>query len=401
MTPMFDAIVVGAGPGGATTARYLAMMGYEVCLIDKATFPRDKPCGGGFSPIIFKEFPYLAARKDEFLERVLNAGVLHSPSGEITLEGKAKMAVALRSRFDNVLFEVAHDVGAHCMTGKRVKYLSIDGIGVEVVTSSGDTISGRFVVGADGVNSVVARETGLNRSWLQDQITACRVVEVPAEKKEIIDMYGTEGEYHFFANLSGKPGYGWIFPKNETINIGLGIKANHASNMQRTFKSFVKYLAARDLVPSKIEIPSSKGAIVPTGGTIDSFARNRCLLVGDSAGMVNPMTGGGILYAMEAGRIAASIIDDCITKEEYGKNSLEAYQRIWESTNGKDMSSMLLAQKLFTSFLTEVLFRIGAEDQKIQDMVSNAMSESEVASLNVPRLIARSLFVCVKNSLRI
>lgn len=399
MTPMFDAIVVGAGPGGATTARYLAEMGYDVCLIDKATFPRDKPCGGGFSPAIFKEFPYLALRKDEFLERILNVGVLHSPSREITLEGRAGMAVAPRSKFDNILFETAHDAGSHCLTGKRVKNLSIQDKGVEVQISKGDTISGEVIIGADGINSIVARETGLNTCWPQDAITACRVAEISAEEDDIIDLYGSEGEYHFFANLSGRPGYGWIFPRTNTINVGVGIKANCATNMQGTFKSFLKHLARQNLLPNSIDIPSGKGALVPTGGTIDSFVENRCLLVGDSAGMVNPLTGGGILYAMEAGRIAAAIVSRCINKEEYGKNSLDAYQRIWEGNIGKDMSSMLFAQKLFTSVFTETLFKIGAEDREIQDMVSDAMSESEVASLDVTRLVARTLYIVLKNSL--
>ncbi len=398
---MFDVLVVGAGPGGSTTAKHLADMGYQVCLIDKSTFPRDKPCGGGFSPEIFEFFPYLRTKQDEFLERVLNVGILHSPSKEITLTGKAKMAVALRSNLDNVLFMAAHDAGADCLTGVRVKSVSIDNDGVEVWASNERKISGKVIVGADGVNSVVARESGLNRKWRQDSITACRVAEIPAREKEIVDFYGIEGDYHFYANLSGAPGYGWIFPKTETINVGVGIKANHASNMQAVFNSFASYLMKHDLLPRNFDISNAKGATVPTGGPLNSFVRNRCVLIGDSAGMVNPLTGGGILYAMEAGKIAAGVIGRCINEDKWSKESLEPYQREWESSSGRSMDAMLLAQRLFTSFLTETLFKIGDRDDKLQDMVSSAMEESEVSELDIPRLVGRFALVCLKTALHI
>ncbi|TFG29069.1 hypothetical protein EU528_10205, partial [Candidatus Thorarchaeota archaeon] len=67
---MFDAAVIGAGPGGATTSRYLAKSGLKVCIIDKDHFPRDKPCGGGFAEGLLDEFPYLRKREKEFLKGV-------------------------------------------------------------------------------------------------------------------------------------------------------------------------------------------------------------------------------------------------------------------------------------------------------------------------------------------
>lgn len=395
---MFDVVVVGAGPAGSTTARYLGDMGFEVCLLDKSTFPRDKPCGGGFSPRIFERFPYLRPRKTEFLDRVLNVGVLHSPSRRITLKGRAKMAVALRSKFDNVLFEEAHDAGAQCMTGKRAKQVSIRDNGVEVAVNSGETLSARFVIGADGVNSVVAGDTGLNTTWARNKITACRVAEVPAMESKIMNLYDTEGAYHFYANLFGSPGYGWIFPKTETINIGVGIRADRARNMQKVFNCFAHYLISSNLLPQDADISNVKGAIVPTGGTLEPFVHNRCLLIGDSAGMVNPLTGGGIMYAMEAGRIAASVIDRCLAQEEYEEEILLQYQKQWARNHGKDMASMLLAQKIFTSCLAETLFEIGARDEQIQEMISNAMAESEIGTLDLPELIGRVIIVCLKQA---
>ena len=115
---MYDVAVVGAGPAGSTTARYLAMAGHRVCLIDKDLFPRDKPCGGGFSPALIDEFPYLRSRQSEFLQDICHVGVLHSPNRRIVLRGKADMAVALRTHFDNILLEAAIDAGAKPLLGK-------------------------------------------------------------------------------------------------------------------------------------------------------------------------------------------------------------------------------------------------------------------------------------------
>ena len=83
---MHDVIVIGAGPGGATVSRYLASLGLEVLMIDKDSFPRDKPCGGGFSQTIIDDFSYLKSRARDFLKGIARVGVIHSPNRRITLE---------------------------------------------------------------------------------------------------------------------------------------------------------------------------------------------------------------------------------------------------------------------------------------------------------------------------
>ena len=122
---MHDVVVIGAGPGGATVSRYLAKLGLEVCLIDKDTFPRNKPCGGGFSRTIIDDFAYLKPRASEFMKGIARVGVLHSPNRQIVLEGRVDMAVTLRTDFDNVLFEEAVSAGSLPITGTRAKKVNI------------------------------------------------------------------------------------------------------------------------------------------------------------------------------------------------------------------------------------------------------------------------------------
>ncbi|MHA1576574.1 MAG: NAD(P)/FAD-dependent oxidoreductase [Candidatus Thorarchaeota archaeon] len=398
---MHDVIIAGAGPAGATCARYLAKLGHAVALIDRDMFPRDKPCGGGFSYNLLRDFPYLRSRESDFLKGISKIGVIHSPNRRISLRGAVDMAVALRYDFDNVVFESAIEEGVTDYSGKRIKRVQFKMDSVSVVTSDGESIDGRVIVGADGVNSLVARQAGLHTRWPSTTITACRVVEVPTSENTIIDIYGDEKRYHFYSNLGGEPGYGWIFPKRDTINVGLGIIGTHAQGLPNVFNRFVKMLKQDGLLMPNADVSSARGALVPTGGPISQTFTNRCLLVGDSCGMVSPLTGGGIAYAMKAARIAAKVISECLEKDSLDASSLGKYQRLWQADFGKDFGPMLIAQKIFTSPFTDLLFEIGQRDSKIQSMVSEAMAESNDANINVRSLILRTLNVCFRAAFHI
>ena len=396
---MYDVVVIGAGPGGATVSRSMAKLGLDVCMIDKATFPRDKPCGGGFSRAIIDEFAYLKPRASDFLKGIARVGVLHSPNRQIVLEGRVEMAVALRTDFDNVLLDEAISAGALSLTGTRAKKVVIKDDGVTVELAGGESVRGRVVVGADGVTSMVARETQLNRRWPSASITACRVCEVPATTQEILDRYTSDLKYHFFANLGGQPGYGWIFPKQETINIGLGIVGTHAQGLPHVFETFVRFLKRRDLLPERSDLSAAKGALVPTAGPIKQTVTNRCILLGDSAGHVSPLTGGGIAYAMKAARFAAYVIAKAIECETLDARTLGRYQNIWQTDFGNEFRDQLLAQRIFTSPFTDLLFHIGSKDRRIQDMVSESMAESSDGVIDVMQLTLRTLRVCLREAI--
>ncbi len=398
---MHDVVVIGAGPAGATAARYMSRLGLDVCLIDKDEFPRDKPCGGGFSRGIVDDFPYLKTRAPEFLKGIARVGILHSPNRQVALEGKVDMAVALRTDFDKVLFEEAVAVGSLPLTGTRAKTISFHSDSVTVDVTGGKSIKGKILVGSDGVTSMVARQTGLNTRWPSSTITACRVCEVPTKNQNILDRYTENLNYHFFANLGGQPGYGWIFPKRETINVGLGIVGTHSKGLPRVFDSFIRFLKGRDLLLKNSDLSSAKGGLVPTGGPIQQTVRDRCVLLGDSAGQVSPLTGGGITYAMRAARYAAHIIAGALENDNTDASTLQRYQRLWQSDFGDEFKNQLLAQKIFTGPFTDILFKIGSKDKKIQEMVSESMSESGDGDIDVKHLVVRTLFVCLREGLKL
>ncbi len=398
---MYDVAVIGAGPAGATAARYLAKSGMKVCLIDKDQFPRDKPCGGGFSQGLIDDFPYLRKRTDEFLKGIARIGILHSPNRQIALQGKVDMAVTLRTDFDNVLLESAVEEGLEPLLENRVTSVRSNQDSYMVQLKGGQSIKASLVIGADGASSMTARETGLNTRWPSSKITACRVAEIPARYEDIIERYTEDLHYHFFANLSGLPGYGWIFPKQDTINIGLGIVGTHAKGLPGIFDSFVAYLKKNNLLKANSDLSGTKGALVPTGGPLDRTYIDRLLLVGDSAGMVSPLTGGGIAYAMKAARFAAVVIAKAFEEGTFSSSDLRNYEILWKHDFGDEFKGQLIAQRLFTSPFTDLLFDIGKRDVDLQEMVSEGLAESSEAGIDIKRLVTRTMMVCLKAALRL
>ncbi|MHA1771931.1 MAG: NAD(P)/FAD-dependent oxidoreductase [Candidatus Thorarchaeota archaeon] len=396
---MYDVIIVGAGPGGATAAYYLARLGHTVALVDKAVFPRDKPCGGGINPKMASEFPHLKHRLPEFVEVSSHAAVLHSPNRRIMMRSDADLDMVLRTKFDTALYETAVEQGATPITGNRVRKVSFGKQSVQVTLAGGTSIEGAAIIGADGVGSIIARETGLHKRWPSAAITACWVVEVPMSESEIIATYTEDRETHFFANFGGLPGYAWIFPKRTTVNVGLGIVGTHAAGLPERFRGFVKFLVKTNRLPLNPDLASARGALVPTGGPISQTYANRILLVGDSAGMVNPITGGGIHYAMVAAKYAASVLSRGIEQGDLTDSALSVYQRLWMQDFGKDFSSLLKVQKVVTSDFIDVLLEIGNRDQRLQHMVSQAMSGHEQSEINVPRLLFRTIHVILREAL--
>jgi geranylgeranyl reductase family protein len=396
---MYDVAVVGAGPAGSTASKHLAESGLNICIIDKDKFPRDKPCGGGFSKSLLEEFPYLQKRSDDFLKGIARVGVLHSPNQQIELRGSVDMAVTLRVDFDNTLLESAVEQGIDAFLGLRVKYVRRRLDHYELTLADGRTIRAAAVLGADGVTSVVARETGLHSKWAKNEITACRVAEIPAKFKDILERYTEDLHYHFYANLAGMPGYGWIFPKQDTINVGLGVVGTHACGLPALFNAFTRLLMRHNLLPENADLSGAKGALVPTGGPVLTSYRDGCLLVGDSAGMVSPLTGGGIGYAMRAARYASSVLVQALENRSERQIILSDYERRWRRGFGNEFKTQLLAQKIFTGPFTNLLFEIGSRDTHIQEMVSEAMAESSENKIDLKRLVMRTILVCFRGAL--
>jgi geranylgeranyl reductase family protein len=319
----YDVIIIGGGPGGSTAGYLLSNHGLNVLIIDKEKFPRPKLCGGMLSlktifllREIFNETPKSLERKGIFnyqtdhyevtykLERVL----ANKPS-------ELPFYFTHRSVYDNFLLTKAKEAGATVLEGKKVESINLSTC--EVFLPEGEKYTAKYIIGADGANSMVRQEfirKGLvkKEQWQKNIATA---LECYIDRNQIDDDY-----YDHPVLLFGlvKSGYLWIFPNKERLVVGLG-----ALN-RKNKGSFVKVLQKllTDLNFNYDPQPKIAGHPVPFGNyKINPLYRDKIILIGDAGGFVDPLMGEGIYYTQKSAEFAASAIYQHITKKKSIKSS--------------------------------------------------------------------------------
>jgi geranylgeranyl reductase family protein len=304
----YDAIVVGAGPAGSTAAYRLASDGASVLLLDRATFPRVKPCGGGLTMRAVKQLPYSV---DPVVEQVVTTAELRlglrRPAERGS--GRALAYMTQRVRLDHFLAEKAAVAGADFRDGAKVTGVETDARGA-TVTVGGERYRAAAVVGADGVNGVTARALGLggNRT-----IGVALEGNLPNEK---VDVARYRGRIVVdFATVPG--GYGWVFPKGDHLNFGVGGWTDEGPRLREHLASFCRTQGVR-----VGDLEDLRGFRLPCRAHDSTLARGRGLVVGDAAGLLDPLTGDGMFEAFVSGRFAAEAVARVLAGEE---ETVEAY----------------------------------------------------------------------------
>ncbi|MDP3768436.1 MAG: geranylgeranyl reductase family protein [Dehalococcoidia bacterium] len=290
----YDAIVAGAGPAGSTAARLLAQQGASVLLLDRARFPRDKPCGGAvtvraadeagidLSPVIERE-----------VSEVRVSFRLGRPFERSSPETLTYMTQ--RCRLDAYLAEQAAAAGADFRDGVAVRDVELEDGGV-IVRAGGDASRARALVGADGANGVVARATGLAPVG---ELAVALEGNVPAR-----DGLMERWEHAIAVDLGGTPGgYGWLFPKGDHLNVGVGGWRWVGPSLRERLSALCRYLG---LDESKLF--GLRGHHLPMRLDGAPLVRGPALLAGDAAGFVDPLSGEGIDAAFVSGRLAAQAV---------------------------------------------------------------------------------------------
>jgi geranylgeranyl reductase family protein len=289
----FDVLVAGAGPAGSATAIHLARGGARVLLADKARFPRDKPCGGGLTGRALKQIPVdpspVVERDVDRFELRLRYGPSFSRSHNEPL-----IRMTQRRRLDAFLAGEAAGAGAELREGTAVGELATNDRGVTAVVG-GARVHAEVVVGADGANGVVARTVGLGE-WI--------VRGVALEGNVPLETLAADLERTAVIELATVPGgYGWVFPKGDHANLGVG---GWGSEGPRLRDHLATLASAHGVDPAVVT--EVRGHRLPMRKLGTPAGRGRVLLVGDAAGLVDPLSGDGMYEAFVSARLAAEAI---------------------------------------------------------------------------------------------
>ena len=279
----FDVAIVGAGPAGSLAAYQLATAGTRVLLVDKATFPRDKPCGGGVTGRAARLLPFSI---DPVVEDVVDRMECRLNYGShFTRRARGPLAyMTQRRRLDHLLLQRAAEAGADVREGVKVS-----DVREGALTVDGAEIGARIVIGADGCNGMSAKALGLAR--------------------EITHGVALEANYPYDARFAHamvleitavKGGYAWIFPKGDHINLGVGGDESEGpklrAHLQRLCDAYeVDADAAED----------TRGYRLPMRRAGSTLARGSTAVIGDAAGLVDPFSGDGMYEAFYSAKLVA------------------------------------------------------------------------------------------------
>ena len=307
----YDVAIAGAGPAGSSAAYHLAKAGARVLVLDRARFPRDKPCGGGVTARAFAAAPVdLSPVIEESVSRVRFSFRLGS-----TFDYEYPRTLAYmtqRHRLDAFLVEAAVAAGAAFTDGSLIREARIDDEGGSLRTD-GATVEARVIIGADGATGAVARGLGLNPA--PDPPVALEANFPYDGNAPPAPWSGTLALE--LGSMSG--GYGWSFPKADHFNVGCGGFSSEGTCLRRHLAALRGHYRLADVAMENV-----RGHHLPTRVAGAAIVRGRGLLVGDAAGLVDPLSGEGIHAAFVSGRLAAEAALALLAGHEADLASYEA-----------------------------------------------------------------------------
>jgi digeranylgeranylglycerophospholipid reductase len=337
----YDLVVVGAGPGGSVAARFAVAAGLKVAFLEKKKQPGLKLCAGGVPGRIRKEFGVpeeaVESRVRHYCLFTRKTGwhPVRSPGASTTYRTTNENSEF--KRLDYQLAMLAVEAGAELLTSTECIDVKREegNCRVAVRTPKGErTLKSKVVIGADGFHSTVSKAAGLFHPYTQDRMAVTAQREVLTDKRN-----EDENCYHVFDPSIAGVGYLWFYPKSHGWTVGLGCLASHvvepvSFTLERILRTNKIY---KELVPSGSKLLRLEGAGIPMA-PLERIHTDNVMLVGDAAGHCDSMTGDGIYHAMAAGKLAASVAAEAISKGDYSAGTLRAYQSKWSLTGGRELA---------------------------------------------------------------
>ncbi|HMF06916.1 MAG TPA: geranylgeranyl reductase family protein [Methylocella sp.] len=367
-----DVIIAGAGPAGAAAAVHLMRLGASVILLDRMIFPRDKVCGDFVGPSALIELDTLGvSRMDGFARtNIGRSGAIYVAGEELisrsfpAVEGLPPYGrVIPRFVLDKYILDAARKAGVRVMEGCQLTgcVVKSDAAFVEVNGSNGRfVLRGRLLIGADGGSSRVARLMRGSAPPRSDRFIAARAYFTGiAPSEEQLDLY---------FDASCLPGYYWLFPTGSgAANVGLGIALETLPAHNLTPAALLRRLIRDDqALSARLRNARQKGKIA--GWPLITYNHrlpivfDRVMLIGDAAGLINPLNGEGIQYALQSARWAAEVLAPCLRDNDYSAQALAPFAGRVERELRYDMAlARLIVQMIGNRALSPVwieLFKI-------------------------------------------
>lgn len=354
----FDAIVVGAGPAGSMAARALALAGRRVALLEKERFPRPKACGGGLTGNIRKVLP---EDLGDIVEAVVTKTLFVFKGSRSILLEPAGLSVQMvrRDRFDELLARRAAAAGAVLLEGSPLRGLVREPGGRLVVTTPQGRLEARVVIGADGAASPTARAAGL-RSGASLGIAMDADLEVSEE------TFARWKDTAIFDFGIVPRGYGWSFPKSRLFSVGVGTVDSRFPAARSHLDSL---LARHECLRNPLSM-RLRSAPLPFWTRHEPLAADGVFLAGDAAGLVDPLSGEGISYALRSGAMAARYADAWLSGDSAAADGYSG--EIHDSISRGFRFALRLADIFFT--YPRLSYQLGVRSRGVNDIFARLIA---------------------------
>jgi geranylgeranyl reductase family protein len=365
----FDVIVVGGGPSGTAAAIDLAKRGVKVCLMEKETHPRYKVCGGG---VLARAIPLMPVQIEPVVEETCKRVEMHIWGKKLSFSGERDRPIiymVMRPAMDALLLEEAKRCGVTVMENTQAGDPTQEETLVTVQTER-EQLSARFLIAADGVSSVMAQKGG----WpVNSGAIPSMECEVAVDSSVLNRFAGTAR----FDLDHPRGGYAWVFPKKDHLSVGVLTMDRRVTQLRESFHEYLDRLGIKYSPPLKL-----RGAMIPVKPRPGSPVKGRILLVGDAAGLAEPICAEGISNSLRSGILAAKAISEG-GMEPNGVASI--YERDMEKHIYGDLRTAALHARIMygNPLLRNLLFR-GKGETFCNRLIDVMMGEMDFSSLGGP-----------------